>query len=208
MGVSLLSNQRTANAGAPTQGAMTNTGVVGGATSTYTLTARGSANTDLTTITVSFPTNYTIAAVPVVTATGDGASCANTAAAAAAVVTITVTGLCSSLTSLVVAIPVTNPTTAGAYTIGAQAATVGFQIKTSLDTTYGSQTSGAPTITAGATAVTTVTFAGASQVAGATTTWTVTGVGSAATNITTATVVFPSLYTIGLNPVVTVTGGG
>ncbi len=207
MGVSLLSNTRHAEA-AVTAGAVTSTSLVAGATATYTFNFTGSATTNLTSLQVTFPTLFTVPASPVVTVTGAGTACTViSAVSAGGVVGVGITGVCNPTAAVVTVAGVVNPA-AGTYTANAvQSTTAGFAAATSLAADVALVAEANGFVITAALQPTAVAFSGASQAAGATTTWTITGVGSTAGNITSTTIAFPAGFVMGLNPTATVSNG-
>jgi hypothetical protein len=155
------------------------------------------------TITVTFPSSFTIPATPTIglsaAFTGSGTA---TATAAAGVVTITLTGttaLAASTAATLTIAGITNPA-AGSYM------NTTFSVATTADATAVS-----PASNVVITGLANVTFSGSSQVGGATgTTWTVgftTGASGALVAGNTITVTFPSSFTIPATPTIALLTG-
>lgn len=91
----------------------------GGMTEMWAITATGSAATNITWATVTFPSSFVIPAAPTVTVTGATACTVSSIGSTSGVVTIGITGACDTSSGLTVMIGgVLNPMVAGTYSIG------------------------------------------------------------------------------------------
>jgi hypothetical protein len=175
-----------------------------GARSTWTTSFTTSSSgglVDGSTITLGFTTGFTVSSSPTITLGSGFSNCTASATNSSGTVTVTLAGSSCSLSastaaSLSVAY-VTNPSTTGSKTL---------TFKNSSDTT---QVSTSATIAA-ATAPTAVSFSAASRAASASTSWTVgltTSSGGGLSDGDTITVAFPSGFSVGSSPSITLVSG-